>query len=221
MKKTLLATAAAALLGFGTSASAMPTYNPVGPQVNVGIGTVTGGGWRLCHSEAMGTYDTSIAGIAAACDGDLMMLAGGLANSQELSVLSWANETDVMFVTGGSNTTHAANGTEWYFDPSWSWGFAPAGAAVSLNSCDTNDSSWTGGGPTQTQRLCIHTWGGFLAGGWRVGAADGLNSSTDYMRYWFTADSNGNDIPEPASLALLGAGLFGLGVSRRRKAAAR
>ena len=50
MKKTLLATAAAALLGFGTSASAMPTYNAAGPQLNVGMSTVTGGGWSLCFS---------------------------------------------------------------------------------------------------------------------------------------------------------------------------
>jgi hypothetical protein len=149
-----------------------------------------------------------------------MMLAGGETNSGILKVLGQALETDVMFNTGDfNNNTHNANGLEWYFSDSTSWGFAPGGETVSRNSCDTTNSTSFGGGTAadKERRLCWHTGNGNLDGGWRVGEVDFLNGGqTGYTRYVLT--SVDSQVPEPGSLALLGLGLLGLAASKRRKA---
>jgi hypothetical protein len=91
--------------------------------------------------------------------------------------------------TGTGNTPHDANGTGWYFNNSWSWGFAPQGEPIDRFTCDIVDSFFAGGegGPTQEVRLCWHTSGGNASPGWRCGANDGLGGAT-FERLVFEAD---------------------------------
>jgi hypothetical protein len=206
MIRTLVIAAALA-----ASPAAAATYLPVGPQLNVSLATVTGGGWTQCYSASMATiFGASAATTLAGCSGDRLLVAGRETGSSTFLVLAQALKTDVLFNTGAANngTTNIANGTGWYNADNWSFGFVPAGETPNKNECDT--ASGQG-------RLCIHTL--TFTGGFRINDIQGLNSSTDYEKLVFTS-SGGAVVPEPASWAMLIAG-FGLvgAVARRRRAA--
>jgi len=89
--------------------------------------------------------------------------------------------SDVTFDTGTGNTPHNANGVGWYYNDSYSWGFARQGDPISRSTCDIE-----GGNPES--RLCWHTGGGNINGGWRCGSATDLNGSNAYERLIFHAD---------------------------------
>lgn len=182
-----------------------PVYAPSGPQTFVNSSAITSGGWTMCFSETYGTYGTSIASATSNCTGDLLMMGGGPTGSSVLDVIAWAPTTDVMFFTGTSNTPHNANQTGWYFSDSYSWGFAPQGAAISRSSCDTSGSIWSSLDGTQDQRLCWHTSSNTLQGGWRSGNNINLNGSSEFTRYLFTASSAGEPAatPEPSTWGML------------------
>lgn len=82
-------------------------------------------------------------------------------------------------------------------------------------SCDASgkfDSNTAG----DNLRLCWHTSGGALQGGWHVGSTAFLNGSWDFERLIFRS----NGVPEPAAWALMiaGFGLVGAAQRRRREA---
>jgi hypothetical protein len=156
-----------------------------------------------------------VAQAVSDCGGDLMMLAAvrvddagsPLAN---LSLLAWATKADVMFNTGASDVTHLANGAEWYFSANWSWGFAPGGATVERDSCDlAADGDVHAVDASTPYRLCWHTGGGNMNGGWRVGGDIFQNlEPTGYLKYIYTAQSSPS-VPEPSGIALAAIALAG------------
>lgn len=210
MKKYVIAAAAlgfAALPGVASAA-----YLPTGVQNNVALSTVTGGGWTQCYSSTYGqilgsTYDAALSG----CSGSRLMLAARESGSSTLLLLAQAAYADVTFNTGTSNVTHNANGVEWYYGANFSWGFAQGGDSVSRSECDTNNTN-------AAQRLCWHTLS--FVGGWRAGAATGLNNSGAYERLIFVSNAGGG-VPEPAAWAMMlaGFGLVGGAMRRREKGA--
>lgn len=153
----------------------VPAYFPSGPQRDTPVSTVTGGGWTECYSGPYSAVlnEANQTQLLEACSGEYLMLAARPTGSQTLTLLAAASRADVLFDTGQGNVTHPANGSEWYYSPTYSWGFAGAGDSVSRSSCDV-------GGTNADYRLCWHTdeW----SGGYRVGATEGLNNSTDWER---------------------------------------
>jgi len=126
------------------------------------------GGWTICYTELYNAAG-AIANILAVCNKANLMLACRPVGTNTYGVLAQAPRADVIFATPADATTvHVANGTAWYFNTSFSWGFAKAGDTVNKSSCDFLDST------DNEQRLCWHTGSGNLSSGYRCGVSESL-----------------------------------------------
>jgi len=150
-------------------------YRPVGPQNAVPVATVTSGGWTECYRDLFSNTGTPMATIQAQCSGPDIMVACRPTGSATLQLLAQAPRADVFFDTGMGNVLHVANGSGWYYNNAWSFGYTTAAETVNRNSCDVNNT-------TPASRFCAHTGGGNINGGYRCGADAGLNGSAAFER---------------------------------------
>lgn len=183
MKLTCLATALAVSI-FSSPLANAQDYLPVGPQTGVPVATVTGGGWTQCYLDLYSNSGVPIPDILDGCPGERLMLACRETGSDTLALLAQAPREDVLTDTGFDNDTHDANGTGWYFNDDWSWGFAAEGDPVDRFTCDSDSSG------SNDQRLCWHTSSGDLAAGWRCGETTFLNASSAWERVIYDASSS-------------------------------
>jgi hypothetical protein len=207
------------LLALGLALAATPafaTYLPVGPQMNVPLATVTGGGWSLCYSATMGTpFGSSAATTLANCGaGSLIMLAGRETGSSTLLVLAQTSKVDAFTDTGAADNGiyTTSNGADWFYADNWSWGFAPVGSNFQKLQCAFVPVDGS---------MCVHT--AYFVGGHSINSIANLNDSSDYEKLVFVYTGGGGVIPEPATWALLiaGFGLVGGALRRRRDTLAR
>lgn len=190
---------AAGVFASAASAAPPPSYYPYGPQQNVPVSTVTGGGWSQCFTDTYADdLHAALAGLLSSCNEDYLMLAGRPTGSGSLTLLAAAPRSDVLFDTGPTcpvdcnfpSPTHTANGSAWYFHDDdgrfdGSWGFATAGDRVANYQCDDGDLFYGYG--DSTNRLCWHLVRGF--GGLRLGSLTFLTGNSGYDRLVF--ESNG------------------------------
>jgi hypothetical protein len=182
-------------------ANAAPSYYPSGPQQNVAVSTVTGGGWTQCYIDTYNTAGTTLeSGITSNCTGDYLLLAARPTNGATITLLAAAPRADVLFATSGNNA-HNANGTDWYFRTAFSMGFTNPNTGLNLNSCDFNNSGW--------YRLCWHLGGSY--GGYRIGDSVGLNGDTTNQRIVYqaagVAPTTANSTAAPTGTKLAGSTL--------------
>lgn len=136
--------------------------------------------WSLCFSETYDQTTSAVLGILDDCSGSYLMLACRPAGDPDLQVAAYAHRDDVTFATALDTTsTHTANGTQWYYGFNRSWGFAPEGAAMNNNTCDTLSGD---------SRMCWQMASSALAGGYRCGDDIGLASSSTVERLIYQAD---------------------------------
>ncbi|MFH2079294.1 MAG: hypothetical protein ABIJ73_11355, partial [Pseudomonadota bacterium] len=179
---------------FWSGNAAAQSYAPVGPQTNVPEATVTGGGWTECHSSAFNQNTPTVASVLAGCTEENLMMACRPIGDPNFTLLAQAPRVDVITDTGnGVNATTTSNGSVWYFNDNWSWGFAPAGESVIRTSCDVEFVSQT------NLRMCIHTGGGNMNSGFRCGNTM-LNGNGTWERVILQA-SGGTQLTIPGSNA--------------------
>jgi Notch-like protein len=149
-----------------------------GPEAARTYSSVTAQGFTPCYSSFY-SGTTAIGTIQQQCTQSVLMMACRPVRSPTLTVSAMANWGDVFFDVGvGADSVHGANGSDWYYNGESSWGFAPPGAGVSRNSCDTAAT-------LPEQRLCWHTGGASVQPGWRCGATTGLNGDGGWERLIF------------------------------------
>lgn len=186
------------------AAAGTATYYPSGPQQNVPQADLTG--WELCYTDLYGTPSAPIYGAGGVldelCTGDYLLLAGAPVGSTTLTLLAAAPRTDVLFVTPqDSETVHVANGSGWYFNDDYSWGFLLEGDIPDKDECDVRDDG------AVDLRLCWHVFGQELTGGYRLGSVEDLNDSQDYARFIYHAADIAAPAPAPEELAATGTDL--------------
>ena len=134
-------------------------------QQNIAAASLTG--WTRCYNNTYADAATDVTQLLARCNKPKLLMACGPAASTTYTLLAMAPRTDVLFECGSTtNCTKQSNGVGWYFNNSWSWGFAPAGEPVNRNSCDYNAGAQTVPG----LRLCWHTSGNKMSSGYRCGS---------------------------------------------------
>ncbi len=195
---------AASFLLIGQSmAAADPSFFPQGPQIDVPVSDVSGGGWTRCYSAEYGELLPTLEVLRTQCEGDYVLYAGGLTADPENFLLLAAGEREVVFAGTDFDlntvvqldSSHLSNGTYFYGQDDASVGFTenPTINLWEADLCESNlDGAFTNpdcltsdGG---TKRLSWH--GAEVEGGWRIGTITGLNSSNEYVKEIWVANGS-------------------------------
>ncbi|MCA9546502.1 MAG: hypothetical protein KC613_18990, partial [Myxococcales bacterium] len=150
-------------------------------------------GWTRCHLSQYGQSNINIANIQQECGrGTKIMYGCRPTGSNTWRVVAQGDRAAVFTPTGNGNATTRNNGVEWYFSDSYSLGFAPEGQPVSRNSCDTTNTG-------NNDRICWHSSGGNMTGGWRCGNQTGLNGNNGWERAIWYNDADGGGGGDPGN----------------------
>jgi hypothetical protein len=115
------------------------------------------------------------------CNKGKLLLACRPTASPNYTLVAMAPRLDVTFDCGSNpGCVHDSNGVGWYFNDSYSWGFAPQGEPVQRSSCDTNNTQGD-------LRMCWHTGFASMNSGYRCGN-NVLNGDPSWERAVFHAD---------------------------------
>jgi hypothetical protein len=176
---TITASNSGGTVSIVVSIEVIPLYLFSGILSNVSVSTLAG--WTKCYSESFGMSSTSTSSLKSSCSKNRVLLSCRTASNPNVLLLAAYADRSAVFNTSTANGNSMVNSNNvgWYYGDSYSMGFAPAGATISRNSCDTASGS---------QHMCWHTSSNTISGGYRCGDATGLNGSSDYVREAFHAD---------------------------------
>jgi hypothetical protein len=155
------------------------------PLTNVALTDLQAKGWSTCFTATYDDDTTLLTDALSTCSGTELMLACRVTGDPMLTLAAGSPIAETMVDTNAADdgVTNDYEGISWYFNDTWSWGFASRGDSVQKNECDTDSSG------KNDQRLCWHlglNTQGVFDGGYRCGVTENLNSSTAYERVLLT-----------------------------------
>ena len=218
------------LAGLALPLAAQAGVVPTGIQAGVSTATVAGWGWKECHRSAANGI-TAISGVLDACQGTHLMM-GYASTADKYDILGAGTYAAVTKITyddsnsdnGGTTLDNWSNGLNFYRTAGFgSWGFT-TNTKTELNSADIfllnglqQQSGQVEG--ELSKGLSFHVYDGNFTSGWLYNL-----TGNDYMPMWdgqrvfLSYTEQSADVPEPGILVLIGIGLAGAGLARRRKA---
>jgi hypothetical protein len=167
-------------------------------QQNLPEAALTGGGFTPCYVAPYNDSATPVQTIKQACNGNVLVMGCRPTPSANnptpaLTLAAMGLRDDVFFDVGnGANAVHYHNYLNWYYSPTWSWGFVPYGYTPNRNSCDTAN----GANDQGAQRLCWHTNNNNMSAGWRCGSSTGLFDAS-WQRVVYQRSGSLVPTPEP------------------------
>ena len=165
--------------GDGCSAACQREANAglvAGVQRGVTPAALAARGWQACYQDVYGNNGTPLAQILAGCQGEQLLMGCRQVGQPNLQLAAEGLFAEVTRDVGdGGASVNPHNGVDFYYSNNASWGFAPPGLGVSRSSCDVS----VDGGDA---RMCWHTSGAAINGGWRCGNSTGLNADAGWER---------------------------------------
>jgi hypothetical protein len=142
-------------------------------------------GWQKCWTATYAQDGMpTVAQVLNQCPKQKLLMACRQVGQPNWKLLAMGPRADVLFDCGQqTNCTKQSNGVGFYFNDSYSWGFAPGNEPVNRFSCDYNAGMQT----VADQRLCWHTSGQNMTTGYRCGD-NSLNFDSTWEKALYQAD---------------------------------
>ncbi len=133
---------------------------------NFPVATAEAEGWTKCYQDTFSDSGQSLSYIFDVKCTKKFLLWGCRPGwrPDQWNVAAWGNRNILLVDVGSQQNpqSQVANGATFYYSSSYSYGFVKQGEFLSRNSCDTAQSY-------PETRMCVHTGGGSINGGYRCG----------------------------------------------------